>query len=158
MAREKSARKGGGKLARSKTVTVRLDPRLHYLAELAARKQRRTLSSFIEWAIQDALEEVLIFDPETGKKSSLADCAAKLWDIEEADRLVQLVVHSPDLLSFDEQRIWKVIEGTNDFWNRPGRAKINKLNMASLQLNWNSIVSYANKEISYRDYCKSLIS
>jgi hypothetical protein len=38
-----SKRKGGGKLSRSETVTVRLDPKLRYLAELAALKQRRTL-------------------------------------------------------------------------------------------------------------------
>ena len=49
-------RGGGGKLARSETVTVRLAPKLRYLAELAARKQRRTLSSFIEWAIEETLE------------------------------------------------------------------------------------------------------
>ena len=46
---------GGGKLARSEVVTVRLDPRLRYLANLVARKQRRTLSSFIEWAIEESL-------------------------------------------------------------------------------------------------------
>jgi hypothetical protein len=43
---------GGGKLSRSETVTVRLDPKLRYLAELAARLHRRTLSSYIEWAIK----------------------------------------------------------------------------------------------------------
>ena len=42
---------GGGKLSRSETVTVRLDPRLRYLAELAARLHRRTLSSYVEWEI-----------------------------------------------------------------------------------------------------------
>ena len=40
------------KLTRSKTVTVRLDPRLHHLAVLGARANRQTLSSFIEWAIK----------------------------------------------------------------------------------------------------------
>ena len=44
MATEKpeSKRKGGGdKLARSVIVTVRMDAQLNYLADLAARKQRR---------------------------------------------------------------------------------------------------------------------
>src|SRR6516165_4850387 len=54
-------RKGGGaKLVRSETVTVRLDPKLRYLGEIAARKQRRTVSSFIEWAIEDVLRRVSI--------------------------------------------------------------------------------------------------
>lgn len=43
------------KPARSVTVTARLDRRLRYLAEIAARAQRRTLSSFIEWAIRDSI-------------------------------------------------------------------------------------------------------
>ena len=47
---------GGGKLARSETVTVRLDPKLRYLAELAARLHRCTLSSYIEWAINASLD------------------------------------------------------------------------------------------------------
>lgn len=46
------------KLNRSETVTVRLDPRLNYLAELAGRAQRRTKSSFIEWAVQQAIKEM----------------------------------------------------------------------------------------------------
>ena len=40
---------------KSEVVTVRLDPKLKYVAELAARRQRRTLSSYIEWAIEDSL-------------------------------------------------------------------------------------------------------
>lgn len=45
------------KLNRTETVTARLDPKLNYLCELASRAQRRTKSSFIEWAIQEALKE-----------------------------------------------------------------------------------------------------
>ena len=48
MAKERTAKGGGAKLSRSETVTVRLDPKLRYLAELGARSQRRTVSSFIE--------------------------------------------------------------------------------------------------------------
>jgi hypothetical protein len=55
-AMEKRAR--GGKLGRSATVTVRLDPKTRYLAELMARKQRRTLSSFVEWAVEQTLGQV----------------------------------------------------------------------------------------------------
>ncbi len=47
----------GGKLSRTETVTVRLDPRLNYLCELAGRAQRRTKSGFIEWAVQRAIKD-----------------------------------------------------------------------------------------------------
>ena len=47
-------RKGGGsKLSRSEIIQVRLDPKLRFTAELAARKHRRTLSSFVEWAVSE---------------------------------------------------------------------------------------------------------
>ena len=60
MTEQEMRKGGGGKLSRSETVTVRLDPKLRYLAELAARLHRRTLSSYIEWSIKEALDgEVL---------------------------------------------------------------------------------------------------
>ena len=57
MTEQEMRRGGGGKLARTETVTVRLDPKLRYLAELAARVHRRTLSSYIEWAIKESLDK-----------------------------------------------------------------------------------------------------
>lgn len=41
---DKKRRGGGSKLIRSETVTVRLDPKLRYLASLAARKQHERLT------------------------------------------------------------------------------------------------------------------
>jgi hypothetical protein len=101
---------GGGKLARTETVTVRLDPRLRYLAELAARKQRRTLSSFIEWSIEDALKRVSLGGlPGRRAGASIDDEANALWDIDEADRFIRLGFGYPELLTYDEQRIWKLL-------------------------------------------------
>lgn len=45
------------KLGRSEVVSIRLDPRLKFGAEIAATKCRRTLSSFTEWAIEEALKK-----------------------------------------------------------------------------------------------------
>src|ERR1700730_8829890 len=78
-------RGGGGKLSRSETVTVRLDPKLRYLAELAARKQRRTLSSFIEWAIEENLKNIHLDDGSDSSKS-IASQSAELWDVDAPDR------------------------------------------------------------------------
>lgn len=113
---EKERRKGGGsKLSRSETVTVRLDPKLRYLAELAARKQRRTLSSFIEWAIEDTLNRVILqYDGPDSK--SVADVATRLWDVDEADRFVRLAFDYPDLLTHDEQILWKLITENGFLW------------------------------------------
>lgn len=106
--------RGGGKLSRSETVTVRLDPKLNYLCELAARAQRRTKSSFIEWAIDHALESVTI--PGTSPANTIAEMIASLWDVEEADRLAMLAFQAPFLMTHDEQLIWKLIETNGLLW------------------------------------------
>lgn len=125
MAIEKPASKrkgGGGKLARSETVTVRLDPKLRYLAELAARKQRRTVSSFVEWAVEEALDRVYLRE-ETGdsrddfqRAISIGTMADGLWDVDEADRLAKLAMQFSELLTHDEQVLWKLIRENGTLW------------------------------------------
>lgn len=107
-------RSGGGKLARSETVTVRVDPKLRYFAQLAARKQRRTLSSFIEWSIEQSLNEVKFsdFDQSYSMASELSD----LWDVDEADRFAKLALSHPDMLLHDEQVLWKLIRENGYVW------------------------------------------
>lgn len=115
---ESKRKAGGGKLARSETVTVRLDPKLRYLAELAALKQRRTVSSFIEWAIEDSLGRVYLQEGGYGNDpgTSVADVAAKLWDVDDADRFAKLALTYPDLLTHDEQKRWKLIRENGYLW------------------------------------------
>jgi len=110
---EPERRKGGGKLSRSETVTVRLDPKLRYLAELAARKQRRTLSSYVEWAIEDSLKHVGL---DVNGNSSLADEAEALWDVDDADRFARLALRHPDLLTHEEQVLWKLVRENGYLW------------------------------------------
>lgn len=93
--------KPGAKLNRSETVTVRLDPKLRYLAELAARRQRRTVSSFIECAVATAITTVSI-----NNMSTVADLSTKLWDVDEDARFVKLATQFPELLNYDEQIKW----------------------------------------------------
>lgn len=102
------AKKGGAKLTRTETVTVRLDPKLRYLAELASRKQRRTLSSYIEWAIEHSLKNDLIHDDYNNNETFL-DAANRLWDVSEVDRFIQLAQSFPNLLTHDEQVLWKLL-------------------------------------------------
>jgi hypothetical protein len=105
-------------IRKSEVVTVRLDPRLKYLAELAARRQRRPLSSYIEWAIEESLARVYPsadpnreHEPETFK-----DIASALWDVDEPDRFARLAIRYPDLLDHEEQRLWKLIRECGYLW------------------------------------------
>ncbi len=111
------ASRGGGKLNRTETVTVRLDPKLNYLCELAARAQRRTKSSFIEWAIEHALDDVALPGERGGPvATTIADRSTELWDVEEPDRLIALAFWAPALLTHEEQVIWKLISTSGFFW------------------------------------------
>lgn len=118
--KDQTERKGrGGKLSRSETVTVRLDPKLRYLAELAARKQRRTLSSFIEWAIEDSLKRVHLYEgsgDNDDQSRSVADEKSNLWDVDEPDRFAKLALSYEYLLTHEEQVLWKVIRETGNLW------------------------------------------
>jgi hypothetical protein len=111
--------KDGGKGGRkSEVITIRLDPRLKYLAELAARRQRRPLSSYVEWAIESSLGQVR---PSYGNDSgfdqiSLADAASALWDVDEADRFAKLALRYPELLTHEEQIVWKLIRECGYVW------------------------------------------
>jgi hypothetical protein len=115
-------RGGGGKLGRSETVTVRLDPKLNYLCELAARSQRRTKSSFIEWAIAHSLgyvalpEVTTVSDSFTERDVMLNEKASYLWHVDEPDRLVALALIAPALMTHEEQLIWKVVRENGYLW------------------------------------------
>src|SRR4051812_11416861 len=110
MAETPDKRRGaGGKLSRSETVTVRLDPHLRYLSELGARKHRRTLSSYIEWVLEQSMKNIILNDRDQHAIVTLFDEKDRLWDVEECERLVLLGLNYPELLIHEEQRIWKMI-------------------------------------------------
>ncbi len=94
---------------KAESITVRLDPKIRYGLELLARKQRRTLSSVVEWALQQAIywpEGGLI---EQGNDGKPVDLLTALWDVEEADRLYLMASIRPNWMSFEEERLVKLI-------------------------------------------------
>ncbi len=116
-------RKGGAKLSRSETVTVRLDPKLNYLCELAARAQRRTKSSYIEWAVADSLggvvlPEVATFDSgfDDERHVTLKEKSSELWHVDEPDRVAALALIAPALLTHEEQLIWRLVRENGYLW------------------------------------------
>jgi len=109
-------RGGGGKLTRTEQVSIRLDPKLRFAAELAASKERRTLSSFIEWAVERAVEEIGVTHGQDGVRRTAAGVATTVWDVDAPDRFVKLATQFPELLTHDEQRKWKFVRETDEFW------------------------------------------
>jgi hypothetical protein len=95
---------------RTEVFALRLDPKLKYLAEVGARTQRRSLANFVEWAIEQALAQVRLRKKdgqETG--NTVADAVSDLWALDESDRLINLALNYPELMSYDEQLIWRTI-------------------------------------------------
>lgn len=107
----------GGRLSRSETVTVRLDPKLNYLCDLAARVNRRTKSSMIEAALAATLHQVPI-DPRPMQPPSptIAQIAEELWHVDDVERLRRLATVAPHLMSYEEQKVWSVIANEAFFW------------------------------------------
>lgn len=142
---------------RSEIVTIRLDPKLRYLTELASRRQRRTVSSFIESAIGKELRnvsvEIVHVTPvsEGGKNGpenlQLNIAAEILWDPDEPDRLAKLGLYCPQLLNYEEQVLWKLIRESGFLWegefDERGRwtwqVKLESLNFPKLREYWDKI-------------------
>jgi hypothetical protein len=154
---------------RTEVFAMRLDPKLKYLAEIAARKQRRSLANFIEWAVEQALSKVMLV--ETGDFNGqydkcVLDEASKLWDLEPSDRLIKLAENYPDLMSYEEQIIWKAIqeitasepfddpEGKTkylhyDFVDGEGKSK--KADPITIRECWSTLVAFADGHATEQD-------
>ena len=118
MARKMKDKTSGSK--RTEIISVRLDPKLRYLAELAARKHRRALSNFIEWTVEQALKQVYLQEnPDSPHLNvSIYTRSNYLWDVHEADRFVKLASDYPDLLTHEEQILWQLIRKSAFLWSK----------------------------------------
>lgn len=154
---------------RTEVFAMRLDPKLKYLAEIAARKQRRSLANFIEWAVEQALGKVMLL--ETGGFNgqydrSVLDEAGKLWDLEPSDRFIKLAENHPNLLTYEEQLIWKVIheitasasykdaEGKTKFTHYDfvdGEGDNRRADPITIRECWSTLVAYAEGHATEAD-------
>lgn len=143
MTEQEMRKSGGGKLSRSETVTVRLDPKLRYLAELAARLHRRTLSSYVEWAVKESLEEeplrpVYLGPGLIASDRTIGSEAEYLWDVDDADRFAKLALRYPHLLTHEEQVKWKLIRESGAVWT--GRYNGGPLNEFTWSVDEDSLI------------------
>jgi len=158
MTDQKKAKKTS-KLSRTQVVTIRFDPKLRYLIELAARKQRRTVSSFLEWVAEKSLDQVFLYEG-TGYNGdhnvTIADEAENLWDVDDAERLARLAIRYPDLLTHEEQLIWKTIKDSGLIWEGvdwngtrwvPNWAKLEQGVFPQLRDDWETFKKVASGEL-----------
>jgi hypothetical protein len=165
MAEKNRKAKAGG--PRTEVFAMRLDPKLKYLAEIAARKQRRSLANFIEWSMEQALGTVKLVESEDGLQNrSVLDEANRLWDLEPSYRLIKLAENYPDLLNYEEQLIWKAIfevgtcetykdaEGNMDvlpIYFVDGKGLNKTADFARVKYCWAELVGYAEGAVSIEE-------
>jgi hypothetical protein len=114
---EKEGKGSKRKMRRTETIGFRLEPKLRFAAELAARKQRRSLSSFIEWAVEEAVKNVNLGRNERNHFEETAyDAMQSAWDVDEADRFIKLSSSFSYLLTHDEEVLAKLITSSGWFW------------------------------------------
>ena len=171
MAEKNRKAKAGG--TRTEVFAMRLDPKLKYLAEIAARKQRRSLANFIEWSLEKALDSVKLVESEEGAFGlSVLDQANKLWDLEPSDRFIKLAENYPDLLNYEEQIIWKAIfdvTTVETFEDAKGETQLIKYDLVDLvgdnkradriavKACWPELVGYANGSVSIEELQSALM-
>lgn len=137
----------GAVRAKGESLTVRIHPKLKYGLELLARKQHRTLTTVVEWALTRALEDekegltkyVNVGDAEFNHYINILQ---EVWDPWEADRFVNLAMCCPELLSYEEELVWKVIKETKVFWP----SSDNKPYFELIRANWDAIQKRAGGE------------
>lgn len=126
---------GGGKLNRTETIQARLDPKLYMAAEIMARIERRTLSSFLERSIEQEsktykIKRNLFFpwwseDPELYCRNkiysksdtvTIEEAVQMIGTEHESIRFLKFAVYFPDLLNKDEEEMFNKIIFTKYFW------------------------------------------
>lgn len=108
-----------GTVVKTETLTLRINAKLKYVLELVARKQHRNLSEVTSWCI----EQALINQPEGAQSLGLGEFPKTvdvLWSPYESDRLVLLAIQRPDLMTYEEDVIWRFIKDDDRYWKAIG--------------------------------------
>ena len=119
--------------SRAGMLNMRIEPKVKYLAEIAAIDEQRTLSSFVERAIRQALRTKAQNEEEDETAPQLPMWGEGFFDEDEATRFFLLASGRHDLLSVPEQRFIKFffmhmehtgnkanLKAFQEFWNTPG--------------------------------------
>lgn len=139
--------KKGSKLVKSESVQVRFDPILKMAAELAASRERRTMSSFTEIAVEQAVKQSVVARDKEGNPMSAWQVAYQCWSESSLDRLCLLAEYYPDLLTIKERKILRAI----DLLFSKSGAKNGQIFalLSGSNKTWETLCRYADSEITF---------
>ncbi|HEX4549912.1 hypothetical protein [Pseudomonas sp.] len=139
--------KRAGETSTTVSVGIRIDPKIKFALDIMGRLQKRSLTAVIEWSISQALASQTDFDG-----GSLGGSLDKIWSTDEAVRTVNLAMHMPEALTFDELRIWETIRSSDYFWHTYPDGSFgddfNRLVLSRIRSNWGTILSHVEKHKS----------
>jgi hypothetical protein len=95
-------------------VTVAFDEKTRFLIEMAARKERRTVSSLINEAVHSYIPKMTY--AEGGTLTPLATLVDEIWSPIASTRFVLHADRLPSTLTFEEQILWQLIQQDDDLW------------------------------------------
>ena len=141
-------REGG--TTRSEIVTVRTDPKMKYALELAARRHRRTISSFVEWAVDRAFDEIETEHLLGRDRNTFRELISMVWDVDPPDRLLKLADHQPSLMTFEEEKIHKAIRET-DWMNTDDSAGFSLVLLDKVRECWDQLLKVGEGKLDTKD-------
>lgn len=118
----------GCKLNRSEIVQVRFNPKLRYALEILAKNEHRTVSSAIETLVSEGIKNhYALIKAETDNEIkhsngngfteiSIANALERVWDTNDAARFAQTAFKMPQVLSYEEEKIWHFIKKNDYYW------------------------------------------
>ena len=117
--------------------SLRLDPRLRFAAELAAEKERRTLASLIEWAIDQAVRQISVVNQDERLVSALK-VSQDVWNEDEVVRFLLLAKQYPTLLTVDQHRLRDLIF-RNPLFSTEQSSPVLKIDVEKVREHWETL-------------------
>lgn len=102
------------------TISVRMTPKMRFGLELMSRLHARPVAEVVSYAISEVFTSEIegLYDDqgpvETGGKRYLLNL---LWSDRASDRLANIALQCPQLLTTAERRMWTRIEQMPELWS-----------------------------------------
>lgn len=143
---------------KTETLTLRLDPKVKFMIEVVSRLKRQSITGVVEAAIEELAFDldVPFHDGGNTENRSVANALTKVWSTDESERFINLCYHLPNLLTFEEQRIWETIKSSpvfvdknaskiGSYWQVEG---VGHLDRSHIRIFWNDLLEHVeeNKE------------
>ena len=143
-------RSKGMRPVRTEIAHIRLEPRMRFAAELGARFQKCSISSFIERALSNFLNTIQVpywvarhAEGKRDKDYEFNEFIDRLWHADEVMRFIKMAQIAPSLLDHEEEFIWEFVQREECFWLPPTQNQPREPIIEVIRDAWPDLLSYA---------------